>query len=201
MWVYVKHLQFPVRIRRPDLNMAKYMFTQFGGPDGEFSAAWRYLSQRYAMPTGITKAIVTDIGTEELAHLEMIGTMIYNLMRDATVEELEAAGLGTHYSMHGRNMFLQNSAGVPWTAAYYQSHQDVIANLHEDMAAEQKARATYEYLINMTRDEGLIEALSFLREREVVHFQRFGEALDRVQAYNNEHHVFPGLDFSRKQGE
>ena len=135
------------------------------------------------MPTGKSKGLLTDIGTEELAHVEMIATMIYQLMENATVDELKAAGLGEHYTDHGKALYYTDASGNPWTATYIQAKGDVIADLHENMAAEQKARATYEWLINLTDDYQIKEILKFLREREVVHFQRFGEALMDVQEH------------------
>lgn len=181
MWFYEKKLQYPVNIKNKDLRMAKYLVTQYGGPDGELGAALRYLNQRYTMPNEKGKAILTDIGTEELAHVEMIQTMIYQLIKDATPKEMEAAGLGSHYVQHGNALFPTDANGIPFTSAYFQAHGDPIADLHEDMAAEQKARATYENLINMTDDPDLIDPLRYLRQREVIHFQRFGEVLDDVQ--------------------
>ena len=185
MWIYEKKLQYPIDIKCKDIRMAKYIITQFGGPDGELSAAMSYLSQRYTMPTGKSKGLLTDIGTEELAHVEMISTMVYMLLKDATVEELEEAGLGSQYVHHGRAVFPQDASGVPWTAAYISSMSDPITVLHNDMAAEQKARTTYEYLVNLTDDPGIKDALRFLREREVVHYQRFGEALMDVYDHQN----------------
>ncbi|TCK98474.1 spore coat protein JC [Natranaerovirga hydrolytica] len=190
MWIYEKKLEFPVNIKKKDLRMAKYLLTQYGGPDGELAAALRYLSQRYTMPTNKSKALLTDIGTEELAHVEMISAMVYQLIQDATPDELAKAGLGDYYSVHGDAVFPVDSAGNPFTAAYFQALGDVTADLTEDMAAEQKARATYERLINLTDDPDLIEPLRFLRQREVVHFQRFGEALDDVQFYYDHKRVF-----------
>jgi spore coat protein JC len=181
MWIYEKTLQFPVVLRCKDLRMAKLIMTQLGGPNGELAAALRYLQQRYTMPTGKTKGLLTDIGTEEMAHVEMIGTMVYQLMSNATLDELVDAGLGGHYTDHGRALFYTDATGNPWTATYIQAKDDVVADLYEDMAAEQKARATYEWLINLTDDQDIKEILRFLREREVVHFQRFGEALMNVQ--------------------
>jgi spore coat protein JC len=178
--MYDKKLEYPVRVTKPDVQMAKYLMTQYGGPDGELSAAIRYLNQRYTIPTNRAKGLLTDIGTEELAHWEMIGTMIYKLLKGVPPEKIKEAGLGSHYAMHDNALFPSDAAGVPWTAAYIQAHGDPIADLHEDMAAEQKARATYEHLIRLTDDPGLIDSLRFLREREVVHFQRFGEALNYV---------------------
>lgn len=181
MWIYEKKLQHPVNIKCKDIEMAKFLVTQYGGPDGELSAALRYLNQRYTMPTGKTKALLTDIGTEEMAHLEMIASMVYQLVRDATPEELKKAGLGGHYAQHDHALFYVDANGVPWTATYIQATGDPITDLHEDMAAEQKARTTYEHLIKLTDDEDIIKPLRFLWEREVVHFQRFGEALVDVQ--------------------
>lgn len=182
MWYYVKTLEYPINLQNSkDLRMAKFLIAQYGGPDGELSAALRYLNQRYTMPTKKSKALLTDIGTEEMAHVEMIGTMIYQLMSNASMEELEAVGLGGHFTNHGRSPFWADPNGVPWTAAYIQAKDDVVADLTEDMAAEQKARATYEWLIKQSDDYQIKEILKFLREREVVHFQRFGEALDDVQ--------------------
>lgn len=183
MWVYDKKLQYPVRVSRTDLEMARYLMAQYGGPDSELSAGIRYLTQRFTMPTPETKAILTDIGTEELAHWEIIGTLIYKLTEGVPVRELRRAGLGSYYTQHGRAIYPNDASGVPWTAAYIQSQEDPITNLHEDMAAEQKARTTYEFLIDLSRDPGVTDTLSFLRIREVVHFQRFGEALMMVHDY------------------
>jgi spore coat protein JC len=183
MWIYEKKLQIDVDIKTKDLPMAKFLMAQYGGPDGELSAALRYQTQRYSMPTGKSKAICTDIGTEEMAHLEVIATMIYQLTRDVTPEELREAGLGGYYVHHNTALYYADANGVPWTAAYIQSTGDPITDLHEDMAAEQKARTTYEHLIHLTKAEDIIRPLRFLWQREVVHFQRFGEALVDVQDY------------------
>jgi len=190
MWIYEKKLEHPVNIKCKDLKMAKYLITQFGGPDGELGAAMRYLSQRYTMPTGKSKALLTDIGTEELAHVEMISTMVYQLTHKSTPDELEAAGLGATYVQHGYGIYPSDANGVPWTAAYIQVHGDCIVDLHEDMAAEQKARITYEHLINLTDNPDIKDALRFLREREVVHYQRFGEALMDCYDYMEQKKVF-----------
>ena len=181
MWYYVKTLQHPINLKCNDLRMANYLITQYGGPDGELGAALRYLNQRFTMPTNVTKGILTDIGTEELAHVEMIGTMVYQLMENATMDEIEKAGLSGHYADHGKGLFYTDATGNPWTATYIQNKDDVLADLHEDMAAEQKARATYENLIHLTDEQDIKDVLKFLREREVVHYQRFGEALMEVQ--------------------
>ena len=181
MWYYVKTLQYPINLKCKDLQMAKFLISQYGGPDGELSAALRYLNQRFTMPTRKAKALLTDIGTEEMAHVEMIATMVYQLMENASVEELKKADLGGHYTDHGRGLYYTDATGNPWTATYIQNKDDVIADLHENMAAEEKARATYEWLINLTDEYEIKEILKFLRQREVVHFQRFGEALVNVQ--------------------
>ncbi len=181
MWYYVKTLEYPINLKCKDLAMAKYLMSQYGGPDGELGAALRYLNQRYTMPTGKSKGLLTDIGTEEMGHVEMLATMIYQLMENATLDELKEAGLGGHYVDHGKALFYTDATGNPWTATYIQAKGDVIADLHEDMAAEQKARATYEHLIQLTDEQDIKDVLKFLREREVVHYQRFGEALMNVQ--------------------
>lgn len=183
MWVYEKKLEFPVNIRKKNIEMAKYIVTQLGGPDGELSASIRYLSQRYTMPTGKTKALLTDIGTEELGHVEIISSMLYQMLYDATPEEMKAAGLGSHYAQHDKAVYPSDANGVPWTAAYIQSMGDPVTDLTEDMAAEQKARSTYEHLIDLTDDPDIIKPLRFLWAREVVHFQRFGEAMVDVYEY------------------
>ena len=182
MWTYNKTLQYPINIKCPDPKLAKVIISQYGGPDGELAASLRYLSQRFGMPDQKAKAILNDIGTEELAHLEMVGTIVHQLTKDASIEEIEKAGLGPYYTDHGVDVYPQSAAGVPFTAAYIATKGDPIANLQEDLAAEQKARATYEKLIDLSRDNpDVVDPLRYLREREVVHFQRFGEALRGVQ--------------------
>ena len=181
MWTYEKRLEYPIKIKNPNPAMAKNIITQYGGPDGELAASLRYLTQRYSMPTPQAQGILNDIGTEELAHLEMVATMVHQLLKGASIEEIKKAGMAGYYSDHDKALFYIDASGNPWTAAYIQSKGDPIADLHEDMAAEQKARATYEYLINLADDPDVKEPLKFLREREVVHFQRFGEALEIVQ--------------------
>lgn len=190
MWIYEKKLEHPVKIKSKDLRMAKFLVTQYGGPDGELSAAIRYLNQRYTMPTGKAKALLTDIGTEELAHVEIICTMIYQLTKDATPEELKEAGLGAHYAQHDNALFPTDANGVPWTAAYIGTLGDPVTDLHEDMAAEQKARSTYEHLIDLTDDQDIKDVLKFLWAREVVHYQRFGEALRDVYEYIDNKKIF-----------
>jgi len=181
MWAYEKILEYPIKITHKDVKFAKFLFSQYGGPDGELSTALRYLNQRYTMPTMQTKALLTDIGTEELAHLEIIATMIYQLLKDATPEELSQAGLGGYYAQHDHAPFYLDSSGVPWTAAYIGTLGEPIADLYDDLAAEQKSRATYQYLINLTDDLDIKDILRFLLEREIVHFQRFKEAIAELQ--------------------
>ena len=157
MWKYVKTLEYPVNIKKKDLRMAKYLVTQYGGSNGELAAAWRYLNQRYTMPDDKGKALLTDIGTEELAHVEIISTMIYQLMKDATLDELREAGLDTHYAEHGKGLYPTDANGVPFTVTYFATTGDPVADISEDMAAEQKARAVYENLINLTTDQDVID--------------------------------------------
>ena len=190
MWTYDKYLEYPVKIKTPSPKMAKIIITQYGGPDGELAASLRYLSQRFTMITPQAIATCNDIGTEELAHLEMVGSMVHQLMKCASLEEIEKEGMSAYYADHGRGIYPVSASGVPFTAAYIQSKGDPIVDLTENLAAEQKARATYEYLINMADDPDVIEPLKFLREREVVHYQRFGEALRIVQDYLQEPHLF-----------
>lgn len=199
MWSYEKILQFPVKIKNPDPEMARLIITQYGGPDGELGASLRYLSQRYSMVTPQAIATCNDIGTEELAHLEMVGAIVHQLMKCATLEEIEKAGAAPYYVDHGRGIYPVSAAGTPWSAATFQSKGDPTVDLTENLAAEQKARATYEYLINMADDPDVIEPLKFLREREIVHYQRFGEALRGVQDYLQEPHLFvmPKSDFMK----
>ena len=181
MWKYEKMLQYPVNIKKKDLNMAKYLVTQYGGSNGELAAAFRYLNQRYTMPDDKGKALLTDIGTEELAHVEMISTMIYQLMKDASIEEIKKAGLASHYAEHGKGLYPTDANGVPFTVAYFATTGDPLADISEDMAAEQKARAVYENLINLTDDPDVIGPLLYLRQREVVHFNRFKELYEEYE--------------------
>lgn len=185
MWIYEKKLEYPVRVDTTNPALAKVIITQYGGPDGELAASLRYLTQRYTMPIPEAIAICNDIGTEELAHMEIVATLVYNLIKNASIEEIKAAGFDEYYADHDKALYFVSAAGNPWTAAYIQSKGDPVADLVEDMAAEQKARATYEYLIQLSDDPGVTDALRFLREREIVHYQRLGEALQLVQEYLN----------------
>ncbi len=179
MYKYDKKLPYPIDIKKKDLKMAKYIITQFGGSNGELGAALRYFSQKFSMPTEEGKSLLNDIATEEFGHNEMICTMVSQLMSGASVKELEEAGLGSMYTEHGYGIYPSDSNGVPFTASYFASVGDPIANLVEDMAAEQKARTTYEHLIDLATDEDVIEPLLFLRQREVVHFNRFKELYEK----------------------
>lgn len=180
MWVYDKKLQYPVEVRDTNPTLAKYLMEQYGGADGELAAALRYMNQRYTVPDKVI-GLLTDISTEEFSHLEMIATMIYKLTKDATPDQLEAAGLGAHFVSHGHSLFYNNAAGVPFTATYIQAKGDPIADLYEDIAAEEKARATYQWLIEISDDPYINDSLRFLRERENVHSMRFREAVEMLK--------------------
>ncbi|MDE5977493.1 MAG: manganese catalase family protein [Turicibacter sp.] len=191
MWIYEKRLQMPVDVKKRDLKMAKNIYIALGGADGELSASMEYLQQRYTMPTGQSIATLTDIGTEELGHLEMVSALIYQLTDGATIEEIKAAGIDPTFSIHGPGIFPANPDGVPWNAGYIAITSDPVTDLTANLAAEQKARAGYEHLLDLTTDEDVKRVLSYLREREIVHFQRFGETLMDVQNhYNSDHYFF-----------
>ena len=175
MWIYEKKLEFPVNIRKKDLKMAKNLLAQYGGPYGELSASIQYLNQRFNMPDDKGRSLLTDIGTEELAHVEMIATMITQLMKNATIKEIKEAGLESIYTQTNSSPFPTDSNGVPFTAAYISTTGDYIADIESDMAAEQRARATYEHLMDLTDDEDILAPLAFLRQREIIHYQRFKE--------------------------
>ena len=176
MWIYEKKLQYPINIKRKDLKMAKYLIAQYGGPDGELSASLQYLNQRYTMPDERGKALLTDIGTEELAHLEMVATIVHQLTRNLSMEEIEASGFQNYYVDHTIGIWPQAAGGIPFNACEFQSKGDIITDLHENMAAEQKARSTYDNILRLIHDNDICEPIRFLREREIVHYQRFGEA-------------------------
>ena len=181
MWQYEKRLQYPVNIKNPNPKLAQVIISQYGGPDGEICASLRYLSQRYSMPYPELKAILTDIGTEELAHLEMVGAMVHQLTRNLTEQQIKDSGFAPYYTDHTTGVYPVAAAGTPFSAMAFQSKGDPITDLHEDLAAEQKARTTYDNLIRLVDDPDVLEPLKFLREREIVHFQRFGEGLRLVQ--------------------
>lgn len=177
MWVYEKKLQYPINIKNTNAALAKMIITQYGGPDGELGASLRYLSQRYSMPYPELKAILTDIGTEELAHLEMIGSIVYQLTRELTPEQIKEAGFDAYYVDHTTGVYPSSAAGTPYNAASMQVKGDVITDIHEDLAAEQKARSTYDNILRYCDDPDVRDPIKFLRAREVVHYQRFGEGL------------------------
>lgn len=181
MWVYEKRLQCPVNIKETNAKLAQAIISQFGGPDGELAASMRYLSQRYSMPYKEAMATLNDIGTEELGHLEIIGAIVYQLTKDLSMEEIKSSGFDKYYVDHTLGLWPQAAGGIPFNACEFQSKGDPITDLYEDLAAEQKARSTYDNLIRLTKDyPDVCEPLKFLREREIVHFQRFGECLRLV---------------------
>lgn len=188
MWQYEKRLQYPVNIKNPNPKMAQLIISQYGGPDGESAAALRYLSQRFSMPYAELKGILTDIGTEELAHLEMVGAIVHQLTRNLNEKQIQDCGFAPYFVDHTVGVYPVAASGNPFTAEYIQSKGDLITDLHEDLAAEQKARTTYDNLLRMIDDPDVREPLKFLREREIVHFQRFGEGLriaqDRLNSKN-----------------
>ena len=185
MYKYFKKLNYPVNIKKKNLKMAKYIITQLGGPNGELGAALRYFCHKFSMPDEIGANLLNDIACEELGHCEMIGTMVKQLTKGATPKEIEDAGLATYYSDHGLGIYPIDASGNPFSALTFQSTGNVLADLSEDIAAEEKARATYEYLINLTDDIEIIGPLLFLRQREIIHFNRFKELYDKYKkSYN-----------------
>lgn len=181
MWIYEKKLQYPVNIKNPNPKLAKFIISQLGGPDGELAASMRYLNQRYAAPYGEIKGLLTDIGTEELGHMEMISAILYQLTRNLTPEQIKASGFDAYFVDHTTGIYPSSASGVPFSVAYFQSKGDPITDLVEDMAAEQKARSTYDNILRLADDPDVRDVIKFLREREIVHFQRFGEGLRITQ--------------------
>lgn len=181
MWKYEKKLEYPIKIKNPDPALARVIISQLGGPDGELGAATRYLSQRFAAPYAEVKGILTDIGTEEMAHEEMIGTILYQLTRNLSMDEIKRSGFDTYFVDHTTGIYPVAASGMPFTTASIQSKGDTIADLMEDLAAEQKARVTYDNILRLTDDPDVRDPIKFLREREIVHFQRFGGALRVTQ--------------------
>lgn len=181
MWIYERKLQYPVHIKNPDARAAKIIVSQYGGPDGELGASLRYLSQRYTMPYRPVAGVLTDIGTEELAHLEMISAMVYQLTRNLTIEQIKAQGFADYFVDHTSGIYPVAASGPAFTATYFQSKGDAITDLSENMAAEQKARTTYDNILRLVDDPDILDPIRFLREREIVHYQRFGESLRLVQ--------------------
>lgn len=188
MWIYERKLQYPVKIKNPNPAFAKIIISQLGGPDGELAASTRYLSQRFSMPYREVSGILTDVGTEELAHVEMISTILHQLTRNLSQDDITKSGFDTYFVDHTAGVYPQAASGVPCDAKYIGVKGDVLADLNEDLAAEQKARVTYDNLLRLIDDRDVCEPLHFLRERELVHYQRFGEALriaqDNMDAQN-----------------
>ncbi len=181
MWIYEKKLEYPVNIKNPNPALAKFIISQVGGPDGELAASQRYLSQRFSMPYRDAMATLTDVGTEELAHLEMVQTIIHQLTRDMSIDDIKKAGMEPYFVDHTAGVYPQAAAGFPFDALSFAVKGDVITDLHENMAAEQKARTTYDNIIRMVDDPDVLDPIRYLREREIVHFQRFGETLENVK--------------------
>lgn len=201
MFCYEKILQYPINIKKPNPLYAKIIISQYGGPDGELGASLRYLSQRFAMPWGELQGLLTDVGVEELSHLEMIGTIVYQLTRNLTPEEIKKNGFDAYFVDHTTGVYPASAAGVPFTAAYLQSKGDVITDLHENMAAEQKARTTYDNILRLVDDPDVCDVIKFLRAREVVHYQRFGEGLRIATDKMNERNFYafnPSIDKCKK---
>ena len=190
MFVYEKKLQYPVRIKTPNPALAKFIISQYGGPDGELGASLRYLSQRYSMPYPELKGLLTDIGVEELGHLEMIGAIVHQLTRNMNSEEIKRAGFDTYFVDHTAGIYPTAASGFPWNAASMQVKGDVIADLSEDMGAEQKARVTYDNILRLSDDPDVNNVIRYLREREIVHFQRFGEGLRLAAERMNQKNIY-----------
>lgn len=177
MFSYIKKLQYPINIKHPDPKAAAIIISQYGGPDGELGASLRYLSQRYSMPYAEIKGLLTDIGVEELGHLEMIGAIVHQLTKNLTEKEIEESGFAPYFVDHTTGVYPTSASGAPWSAATIQVTGDPIADINENLAAEQKARVTYDNILRLVDDPDVIEPIKFLREREIVHYQRFGEGL------------------------
>lgn len=190
MFVYEKKLQFPVKIKNCNPKLAAVIISQYGGPDGELGASLRYLSQRYSMPYDEVKGLLTDIGVEELGHLEIVGAIVHQLTRNLNDEQIKTAGFDTYFVDHTAGVYPQFASGTPWTAATMQVKGDVICDLTEDLAAEQKARVTYDNILRLSDDPDVNNVIRFLREREVVHFQRFGEALELAKEKMNKKNIY-----------
>lgn len=178
MFVYEKRLQFPIKIQNPNPKLAAIIISQYGGPDGELGASLRYLSQRFSMPNSRLKALLTDIGTEELGHLEMVGTLVHQLTRNLSDSQIQDSAFAPYFVDHTTGVYPTAASGFPWNAASMAVKGDPITDLSEDLAAEQKARTTYDNILRLSDDPDVNNVIKFLREREVVHFQRFGEALE-----------------------
>ena len=197
MFVYQKKLQYPVRIKNTNPALAKIIISQYGGPDGELGASLRYLSQRFSMPYPELKGVLTDIGTEELGHLEMIGAIVHQLTRNLSIEQVKAGGFADYFVDHTAGVYAVAASGAPFNAVCFASKGDVLADLTEDMGAEQKARVTYDNILRLSDDPDVNDVIRFLREREIVHYQRFGEALRLASEkldHKNVYAVNPAFD-------
>ncbi len=197
MFAYEKMLQYPVKIANPNPRLAKIILTQYGGPDGELGASLRYLSQRYSMPFSEQKGLLTDIGVEELGHLEMIGAIVHQLTRSLNDNQIKDPAFAPFFVDHSAGVYPASATGTPWSAASMEVKGDPIADLVEDMAAEQKARVTYDNILRISDDPDVNDVIRFLREREVVHFQRFGESLEQLREKLNVRNVYsynPAVD-------
>ncbi len=197
MFVYSKKLQYPVKIANTNPRLASIIITQYGGPDGELGASLRYLSQRYSMPYPELKGLLTDIGTEELGHLEMIGAIVHQLTRNLTDSQIENSNFAPYFVDHSAGVYPTSASGFPWSAASMQVKGDPITDLAEDLAAEQKARTTYDNILRLSDDPDVNDVIKFLRQREVVHFQRFGEGIQLLREKLNQKNVYamnPALD-------
>ena len=190
MFIYDKKLQYPVKIDKPNPRLASIIISQYGGPDGELGASLRYLSQRYSMPFDELKGLLTDIGTEELGHLEMIGAIVHQLTRNLKDSQIKDSAFAPYFVDHTAGVYPTAASGFPWSAASMQVKGDVIADLTEDLAAEQKARVTYDNILRLSDDPDVNDVIRFLREREVVHFQRFGEAIEIARDMMNKKNIY-----------
>lgn len=190
MFIYQKKLQYPVKIKNPNPKLAKVIISQYGGPDGELGASMRYLSQRYSMPYPELKGLLTDIGTEELGHLEMVASIIHQLTREMSTDEIIKSGIDTYFVDHTAGVYATAASGFPWSAASIGVKGDVIADMNENLAAEQKARVTYDNILRLSDDPDVNDVIRFLREREVVHYQRFGEGLRKATEKMNEKNFY-----------
>ena len=190
MFIYQKKLQYPVKIEHPNPRLAQIILTQYGGPDGELGASLRYLSQRYSMPFDDLKGLLTDIGTEELGHLEMVGSIVHQLTRNLTDKQIEDSGFAPYFVDHTVGVYPASASGTPWSAMTMQVKADPITDLTEDLAAEQKARTTYDNILRLSDDPDVNDVIKFLRQREIVHFQRFGEAIQLLREKLNQKNVY-----------
>ena len=200
MWQYQKKLQYPINIKKPDAKLAQLIISQYGGPDGELGASLRYLSQRFAAPYAEVKGLLTDIGTEELAHLEMVGTIVHQLTRNLSDEQIKTGGFDAYFIDHTNGIYPNSAGGIPFNAMAIASKGDIITDLHEDLAAEQKARTTYDNILRFCDDPDVSDVIKFLRQREIVHYQRFAEGLRIVQDKLDSKNFYafnPGFDTSK----